>query len=72
MESNTDLSNMEKINIVQVIILILLAIERIFKICINSKCLKKLSCKFLGYNFINFETEESEQKTPPASPRNKE
>ena len=70
MESNTNLSNMEKMNIAQVIILLLLGIERIFKMCINSKCLKKMSCKFLGYNFINFETEESQEKTPPPSPRN--
>ena len=62
MESNTDLSNMEKLNIAQVIRLLLLGIERIFKMCINSKCLKKLSCKFLGYNFINFESEEQEDK----------
>lgn len=65
METNTNLSNMEKMNIAQVIILLLLVIERIFKMFINSKCLKKMSCKFLGFNFINFETEEQIE-----SPRN--
>jgi hypothetical protein len=58
----SDYSTMEKMNIAQVIILLLLGIERIFKLCINSKCLKKMSCKFLGYNFINFESEEQEVK----------
>jgi len=67
----TDYSTMEKMNIAQVIILLLLGIERVVKIFINSKCLKKMSCKFLGYNFINFESEEQESnKTPPQSPRN--
>jgi hypothetical protein len=58
----SDYSTMEKMNIAQVIILLLLGIERIFKLFINSKCLKKMSCKFLGYNFINFESEEQEVK----------
>jgi hypothetical protein len=71
MESNTNLSNMEKMNIAQVIILLLLGIDRIFKMFINSKCLKKMSCKFLGYNFINFEAEEQvKNNSPPQSPRN--
>jgi len=63
---------MEKLNIVQVIILILLGIERIFKLCVNSKCLKKMTCKFLGYNFINFESEELEEKDEPKINNNKE
>lgn len=70
MEETTNLSNMEKMNIAQVIILILLGIERIFKLFINSKCLKKMTCQFLGYNFINLETEEQPQQTPPQSPKN--
>ena len=63
--TNTNFSNMEKMNIVQIIILLLLSIERVIKMFINSKCLKKMSCKFLGYNFINFETEE--QNLPESS-----
>lgn len=66
METSNDFSNMEKLNIAQVIILLLLGIERLMKLFINSKCLKKMNCRFLGYNFINFETEE---QTPPQSPR---
>jgi len=66
----TDFSNMEKLNIAQIVILLLLAIERIIKMFITSKCLKKMTCKFLGYNFINFEAEEQQQQTPPQSPRN--
>jgi len=67
MEDN-QISNMEKLNIAQIIILILLSIERILKICINSKCLKKITCKFLGCNFVDIQTEES--KSPPESPKN--
>lgn len=63
--TNTNFSNMEKMNIIQIIILLLLSIERVIKMFINSKCLKKMSCKFLGYNFINFETEE--QNLPESS-----
>lgn len=65
----TDFSNMEKLNIAQIVILLLLAIERIIKMFITSKCLKKMTCKFLGYNFINFEAEE-QKESPPQSPRN--
>jgi len=72
MDSNNNTSNMEKLNIVQVIILILLGIERIFKLCVNSKCLKKMTCKFLGYNFINFESEELEEKDESKNNNNKE
>lgn len=70
METSTDFSNMEKMNIAQVIILLLLGIERLMKLFINSKCLKKMNCQFLGYNFINFETEEQPNQTPPQSPKN--
>lgn len=69
MDTPNDFSNMEKLNIAQIVILLLLAIERIIKMFINSKCLKKMSCQFLGYNFINFEAEE-QKESPPQSPRN--
>lgn len=70
--SNTDFSTMEKMNIAQVIILILLGIERLMKLFINSKCLKKLNCRFLGYNFINFETEEQTLESPRNNKDNKD
>lgn len=69
METDTDYSMMTKMNIVQVIILILLSIERIFKLFVNSKCLKKFTCKFLGFSFVDLQSEEAPQ-TPPQSPRN--
>ena len=67
-KSQNDFSTMEKMNITQLIILILLSLERILKTILTSKCLKKMSCKFLGIDFIDIDTEQ--EKNSPSSPKN--
>ena len=59
----------DKMSSAQLIILILLLIERIGKIFINSKCYKHLQLNLFGIKVLDL---NSEDQTPQISTRNKE
>jgi len=59
----------DKMNSVQLTILILLLIERIAKFIFSSKCYKHLQLNLFGIKVIDL---NSESEIPPISPRNKE
>jgi len=58
MESTT---NYDKMNSVQLTILILLLIERIAKFFVNSKCYKHLELNLFGMKVIDLNSEESDK-----------
>ena len=59
----------DKMSSAQLIILILLLIERIGKIFINSKCYKHLQLNLFGIKVLDL---NSEDQTPQISTKNKE
>ena len=67
---DTQTTTYDKMSSAQLIILVLLLIERIGKIFINSKCYKHLQLNLFGMKVLDLNSEE--QKTPTSSLRNKE